>query len=112
MDPNPNMMMGPNMMGPNMMMGGSNMLAQPMMNGPMPAINFAPTFKIMNGGNDFSTDPTNDAMAGNGDSTISNNINALSPQPQVMSGGATATEQKAESKPLDFSSFLIKKLGM
>jgi hypothetical protein len=106
--------MAPMVPNPNTMMGGSDMMMQPqqMMTGGMPAINFAPTFKIMNGGNDFSTEPTNEAIVGNGESTISNNINALSPQQPAMTGGTTATEQKTEPKSLDFSSFLIKKLGM
>ena len=85
----------------------------PMMTGGMPAINFNPTFKIMNGGSDFSTEPTASDMVGGGAVPV-NNVFGL-PQtpaspPPLMSGGTT--EKKEEPKSLDFSSFLIKKLGM
>ena len=85
----------------------------PMMSGGMPAINFNPTFKIMNGGSDFSTEPNVGETIDGGAAPV-NNIFGLpqtptTPQP-LMSGGTT--ENKAEAaKPLDFSSFLIKKLG-
>jgi len=86
----------------------------PMMTGGMPAINFNPTFKIMNGGSDFSTEPTASEIVGGGAAPV-NNVFGL-PQtpttpPPLMSGGTT--ENNAEpAKPLDFSSFLIKKLGI
>ena len=106
--PNPQV---PVMMGGYMQQPLNNM--GPMVSGGMPAINFNPTFKIMNGGSDFSTEPTANETVGGGAEPV-NNIFGLpqtptTPQP-LMSGGTT--ENKAEAaKPLDFSSFLIKKLG-
>jgi hypothetical protein len=106
--PNPQV---PEMMGGYMQQPYNNM--GPIMSGGMPAINFNPTFKIMNGGSDFSTEPNTNETVGGGAAPV-NNILGLpqttTPPPPLMSGGTT--ENKAEAaKPLDFSSFLIKKLG-
>ena len=101
----------PGMMGGHMQQPYTNM--GPIMTGGIPAINFNPTFKIMNGGSDFSTEPTSTEIVG-GEPTPVNNIFGLpqTPSPPPALIGGSTTENKAEAKPLDFSSFLIKKLGM
>jgi DNA-directed RNA polymerase II subunit RPB2 len=72
--------------------------------GAMPAINFAPQFKIMNGGNDFSTEPV---------------APVPSEEPLQTGGGepiresipTTALVPSEEPPSLDFSKLLIQKLG-
>ena len=89
---------------------------QPMMygGGMMPAINFAPQFKIMNGGSDFSTDPTASETAAANPTTLPdiNNL-SLPPSSTPQSGGAPNEAKVAEepSSFLDFSKLLIQKLG-
>ena len=83
--------------------------------GSLPAINFAPTFKIMNGGNDFSTDTD---KLNNGSSEIANNNNIFQKQNEVpiQKGGSEIVDNKPVenqsfgAKMLNFSNFLIKKL--
>jgi hypothetical protein len=83
--------------------------------GMMPAINFAPQFKIMNGGSDFSTDPTTTVTdtAGNNNFGLPD-INNLSPPPSSTPqvGGETKNIEESSSSALDFSKFLIQKLGV
>jgi DNA-directed RNA polymerase II subunit RPB2 len=84
--------------------------SQPMMyGGGMPAINFAPQFKIMNGGNDFSTEPT----ATSADSFSTNQIGDT---PQFIGGGiekpkSPENQDQEKSSVLDFGKLLIQKLN-
>ena len=73
----------------------------------MPAINFAPTFKIMNGGSDFSAEPANNQQLSGGQTEISDPF--LQNNNVPVQGGSS--EIKADPAPLNFSNFLIKKLG-
>jgi DNA-directed RNA polymerase II subunit RPB2 len=85
--------------------------------GMMPAINFAPQFKIMNGGSDFSTDPTTtNPSEPIGAATLPdiNNLSLPSPSPSTSQSGGAQVEAKAVEEPssfLDFSKLLIQKLG-
>ena len=88
----------------------------------VPAINFAPVFKIMNGGNDFSTgEQANDIMStgggsiGSGDTKMntltdlavaSNPLINIKPNNNENSGGSTIEKQE----PVDFSKLIIKKV--
>ena len=89
---------------------GGTMLGQPMMyGGAMPAINFAPQFKIMNGGNDFSTEPDNSHPPSN------DQVQFIGGEPGPMVSSSTtsqpsSTEAQTPSS-LDFSKLLIQKLG-
>jgi len=85
-----------------------------------PSINFAPVFKIMNGGNDFSTgenvnDNTNPNNIMNTEATKMNTLTdlAISTNPQInmkanneKSGGSTIEKQEQ----VDFSKLIIKKV--
>ena len=92
----------------------------------VPSINFAPVFKIMNGGNDFSSgEQANDVMStgggsngsgsGSGDTKMntltdlavtSNPLINLKPNNNEKSGGSTIEKQE----PVDFSKLIIKKI--
>ena len=80
-------------------------------------IHFAPVFKIMNGGNDFSTEPvtatidneSRPTLVGGGGSGFINDIlhnNASVPAPASPSGG----EKVSAPEKIDFSKLLIKKI--
>jgi DNA-directed RNA polymerase II subunit RPB2 len=99
--------------------GGEFMPQNPLVGTP---INFAPVFKIMNGGSDFSTGNPGAAEVIEGGSAISENaplmtssLSSLTPIKQE--GGAKEKEEKKEettsgSGILDFGKMLIKKIGM
>ena len=72
-----------------------------------PAIHFAPTFKIMNGGSDFSTDPAAQTIVPDPDplSVPAPPTSTPPAQPVQNEGGGS------KGGLLDFSNFLIKKLG-
>jgi DNA-directed RNA polymerase II subunit RPB2 len=81
----------------------------------VPAINFAPVFKIMNGGNDFSSgEQANESISSGGETkmnTLTDLAIASSPQINIKpnnekSGGSTIEKQE----PLDFSKLIIKKV--
>jgi len=104
------------------MSGGENYIPNPYAGTP---INFAPVFKIMNGGSDFSTDGNTDLAGGNSDinSAMLGITNSLSPNIKVkQDGGGSYTEKKEEKKEEDKQSggggiwdmgkMLIKKIGM
>jgi DNA-directed RNA polymerase II subunit RPB2 len=79
----------------------------------MPAINFAPTFKIMNGGSDFSADAgaTESAMQGGVQTELPNNPFLPNNVNTPPSTGGSSTKVDEPSSALNFSNFLIKKLG-
>jgi len=87
-----------------------------MYGGPVPTINFAPQFKIMNGGNDFSTEPTQQQPQDLNSSTIvqtgGNNDSAPLLISKMNDGGAgePAPKEEAMSGPLDFSKMLFNKI--
>jgi len=101
------------------MSGGENYMQQPYSGTP---INFAPVFKIMNGGSDFSTDANRDLAGGDSDmnSAMLGITNSLSPNIKVkQDGGGSYTEKKEEKKEedkpngiWDMGKMLIKKIGM
>jgi hypothetical protein len=121
------------MQSPPMQTGGMNQI--PMMDMPsipfyggdngVPAINFAPVIKVMNGGSDFSSDP-NAAGGGNAMKPIENHMT----QDHMMNGGANILDTKpiivkdggsnSEPKPVeqsggsifDMGKLLIKKIGL
>jgi hypothetical protein len=67
-------------------------MRQPITQG-MPAINFAPVIKVLNGGSDFSTDPTNggDAQLSDTASGISSMISPVAvPKITSSSGGESS----------------------
>ena len=81
----------------------------------VPAINFAPVFKIMNGGNDFSSgEQSNEPISSGGENKINTLTDlAISSNPQInikpnneKSGGSTIDKQE----PVDFSKLIIKKV--
>ena len=81
----------------------------------VPAINFAPVFKIMNGGNDFSSgEQSNEPISSGGENKINTLTDlAISSNPQInikpnneKSGGSTIEKQE----PVDFSKLIIKKV--
>jgi hypothetical protein len=83
--------------------------------GMMPAINFAPQFKIMNGGSDFSTDPTTANPSETINAATLPDINNLSlPSPSTPQSGGAQVEAKVAEEPSSFrdcSKLLIQKLG-
>ena len=79
-----------------------------MYGGSMPAINFAPQFKIMNGGNDFSTEPSVAENASQFVGEKSHN-DFVSTQPSQTGGEHSNAEEK--SSILDFSKLIINKLN-
>jgi len=85
-----------------------------MYGGPVPTINFAPQFKIMNGGNDFSTEPTTQQPQDLNSSTIAqtggNNDSAPLLISKINEGGEPAPKEEAMSGPLDFSKMLFNKI--
>jgi DNA-directed RNA polymerase beta subunit len=81
----------------------------------VPSINFAPVFKIMNGGNDFSNGEQQNENISTGRETKLNSITdlAVSSNPQInvksnseKSGGSNIEKQE----PVDFSKLVIKKV--
>jgi hypothetical protein len=66
-------------------------MRQPITQG-MPAINFAPVIKVLNGGSDFSTDPTNggDAQLSDTATGISSMVTPLIPTIASSSGGESS----------------------
>ena len=80
-------------------------------------INFAPTFKIINGGNDLSVAPATAAAAAAApeNATFGGDIIAKSDSPMQTGSGSSAGDplaaQQDSSPVMDFSkSFLIKKI--
>ena len=88
-----------------------------------PAINFAPVFKIMNGGNDFSSgEPTNESNHSN-NSIITNKPNEMNTitdlaiaSNQTIHNSVTSNSDKKggslpdKQEPVDFSKLIIKKV--
>jgi len=99
-------------MGQNMESMHSDMPQMMQPNSMMPAINFAPTFKIMNGGNDFSADAgaTETSMQGGGGGQPINPFLPNNDSSPPSAGGSSAKVEEPSSA-LNFSNFLIKKLG-
>ena len=66
-------------------------MRQPITQG-MPAINFAPVIKVLNGGSDFSTDPTNggDSQVSETATGISSMVTPLIPTVAPISGGESS----------------------
>jgi hypothetical protein len=71
-----------------------------------PAIHFAPVFKIMNGGNDFSTEPSGQSSILDGTNIINNALGI--PEIKVKDAGETKTMEELPEK-MDFSKLIIKK---
>jgi hypothetical protein len=106
----------------------------PTMNGGLnegtPAINFAPVFKIMNGGNDFSSgEPSNESNSSNHNSNNSSSITTNKPHEmntitdlaiasnQSIHNSAKSNNEKIggaslpdKQEPVDFSKLIIKKV--
>jgi len=79
-----------------------------------PTINFAPSFKIMNGGSDFSTDKSDIVSNDNFKDESHSNQHF---QGQIQKGGNVDNENKENKEGsgsgfLDFGKLLIKKIGM
>jgi len=99
--------------------GGSlGYMQQPLAGTP---INFAPVFKIMNGGSDFSTGNPSELTnidGGNNMNDAALGISSMtSPQPiQVKQDGGSKKDDKKEETTgggiMDFGKMLIKKIGM
>jgi hypothetical protein len=95
---NPNALAGPNAFAnPNAFMGSNDFT------NPNPAINFAPIFKIMNGGNDFSSEPNLTDGA-----NVMNNVLGIPEFKVKESGEAVKTMDELPAK-MDFSKLIIKK---
>jgi DNA-directed RNA polymerase II subunit RPB2 len=96
---------------PEMQGGGMPMqYVDPMISNVPSSIHFAPVFKIMNGGNDFSTDPIANVNAEEikGGSNIPPIAADLNLGAQI--GGENKKTQENESGAVDFSKLIIKKV--
>jgi DNA-directed RNA polymerase II subunit RPB2 len=93
--------------------GGGGYESQQPYSNPINPIHFAPVFKIMNGGNDFSTDTR---KLDNDIPETNNNFFQKQNENSIQTGGSENIENKPvekqglASKMLNFSNFLIKKL--
>jgi hypothetical protein len=97
-------------MGESMRGGDSNSFANPTMN-PVsltnPAIHFAPVFKIMNGGNDFSTEPSGQPNLTDGANIINNALGL--PEIKVKESNEAVKTMEELPDKMDFSKLIIKK---
>jgi DNA-directed RNA polymerase II subunit RPB2 len=80
--------------------------------GPNPAINFAPVFKIMNGGNDFSTEPMGQYPVQQLGEQLQTNglVQTQSFGPSVGPSVGPSTQKSSEPEKLDFGKLVIKKV--
>jgi hypothetical protein len=97
-------------MGESMRGGDSNAFTNSSINPGLlanPAIHFAPVFKIMNGGNDFSTEPSGQPNLTDGANIINNALGL----PEIKVNSASEPVKTIEELPdkMDFSKLIIKK---
>ena len=84
-----------------------------------PAINFTPTFKFINGGNDFSTEKTDQHQNNDNDNNFQQSSIPFQNQEENIiqkSGGTNLDNKKTENTQsgglIDFGKLVIKKMGL